>query len=164
MTQTARPRIVGRLILPAVCLCAGLGLGASAAHAETIAAIGTGQAKVTPKNPRSEASIQAAVRAANRLALPRALLNARVQAALIGQASGLALGPIQEVEQQFSQFTPFFGRFGPNRFCGTVPRRVRVRTGDGRRRFVRRGTRRQCQAPDFSTVTLTVTFAAAPAR
>jgi hypothetical protein len=156
-------RGVRRAGLVVGCLVASLGVGAVAAHAQTITALATGQAKVAPKNPRSEASIKTAVRTATRLAIPRAVLNARAQAALIGQASGLLLGPIESVEQQQSIFTPYFGRFGPNRYCGQVPKRVRVTRGDGSTRLVRRGTRRQCQVPDFATVTVSVTFAAAPA-
>ena len=139
-------------------------MGAASAQAETIVAVGTGQAEVTPGDTTSNSSIKAAVRAAEREAIPRALINARLQAALIGDAAGLALGAIASVEQQFpTPFGPyFFGRFGPNTYCGTITRGIFRRSPEGKRTLVRRVTRRQCSAPEYATTTLTVTFGAAP--
>ncbi len=147
-----------------LCAAGALGLaGAASAQAETIVAVGTGQAEVTPGDRKSNSSIRAAVRAAEREAIPRAIINARLQAALIGDAAGLALGAITSVEQQFpSPFGPYyFSRFGPNTYCGTVTRGIFRKSPDGKRRLVRRVTRRQCSVPEYASTTVTVTFAAA---
>ena len=161
----SRSRRPTRRLGLALCAAAALGLaGATAAQAETIVAVGTGQYPVTPGNPKSNSSIKAAVLAAQREAIPRAIVNARLQAALIGNAAGLAVGAITAVEQQLpSPFGPyFFSRFGPNQYCGTVTRGVVRADAAGKRHVVRRVTRRQCNAPEYATTTVTVTFAAAP--
>lgn len=158
MPRTRTTRRAAVLALAAATALAAAG----PAQAESVIAIGTGQQAVTAAKPRNESSIRAAVFAARRDAIPRALLNARVQAALIGDASGLRIGAITAVEEQLGGvFSPYFySRFGPNRFCGEVNRAL-VRRVDGTR-VVRRVKRRQCSVPPFVTVSLSVTFAAAP--
>lgn len=148
-----------------ICAAGALGLaGAATAQAETVVAIGTGQFAVTPGNPKSNASIKAAVRAAEREAIPRAITNARLQAALIASAAGLTVGAITAVEQQApSPYGPyFFSRFGPNQYCGNVTRGIVRKDATGRRRVVRRVTRRVCSAPEYAVMSVMVTFSAAP--
>lgn len=163
--RTPTPRRMGRALAAGAVLALAV---AGTAHAESIVAVGAGQADVrlAPSDRRDDGAIRAAVSRARAVAVPRALVNARTQAALIAQGAGLALGPIQAVEQSentyFFYAGPFGGRFGPNRYCGRVVNR-RVTRRDGMRRVIRR-ERRECSIPDFATVTVSVTFAAAPAR
>lgn len=154
MTRTSKVIAIGAGAL-------AFSIGAGVAHGESVIAAGTGQAVVKPKDPRSNASIVAAVDRARELATPRAVINARVQAGYIAAASGLTLGPITEVSQEANQqfffyYSPLTQQLGPNRYCGPAPKRI-VRRVDGKR-IVTMTTRKQCQVPPFVTTTLTVTF------
>jgi hypothetical protein len=145
-------------------------LATAPALAETVAATGTGQATVRVTRPLTQLKIARAVDRARDLAVPRALLNARVQAARYAAAAGLALGPVLALEEPTS--SPFglygspglignVGRFGPNRYCGRVTT-VKRRVVDGKRRVVSRRTRFRCFAPQAAVVSLYVEFAATP--
>ena len=145
-------------------------LAATPALAETVAATGTGQATVRATRPLSQLTIARAVDRARDLAVPRALVNARVQAARYAAAAGLALGPVLAVEEPTTNPFGYYGfpglianvgRFGPNRYCGKVTT-VKRRVVDGRRRVVSRRTRFRCFAPQAAVVSLYVEFAATP--
>ena len=129
-----------------------------------IIAVATGQAAPKPANRMSNTSIVASVVKARSLAIPRALINAQVQAAQMAAASGLTLGPITGVSQdtlagiyQYS-FNQQSFKLGPNRYCGPVQKRI-VRRVKGKRVILRRTTK-ECYVPPFVTTTLSVTFAA----
>ncbi len=131
---------------------------------DAIVAVATGQATPKPADVNSNASISAAVAKARALAIPRALINAQVQAAELAAATGMTLGPVTQVSQDtqvgiyFFPFNQYTNRFGPNRFCGPTDTRS-VRRVDGARVVTRRTVKR-CYVPDYVTTTLTVTFAA----
>ena len=137
------------------------GFGAGTANGEEITALGTGQATPAPTSRTSSVAIATAVAEASVAAVPRAVVNARIQAAAIAEASGLVLGPVTAVEQQASQYF-FYNRLiqesGPNRFCGSV-RKTTVRRVDGKR-VVRTRKVRECYVPPFVATTLAVTFSA----
>jgi hypothetical protein len=170
-TPSVRPHRATR-VAAILCTSAALGLTAAAsAHAQigtpppaanSVVVIATGQAKVTPENRQSNASIRAAVQEALRVAAPRALINARVSAANIATASNLTLGVITGVEDQSVYFNGFNYQFGPNRFCGKVTRRKVVRV-DGKRKVIKLPSKRRCNVPEFAQANLRVTFAATPA-
>ena len=95
----------------------------------TLVAVGTGTINVTPKDRNDNASIVAAVRAANDKALPAALTDARTQATQLAAAAGVTLGPVISLSNSGTSgngvffYGPYYsvvGTFGPNRFCGTV--------------------------------------------
>lgn len=139
---------------------------ATAAADQTITALGTGQAKVIPTNRHKSASIQRAVDKAYARAVPRAIADAREDAAQLAKASGLTLGPIQSVDENVNNGGAYY--YGPpasiapfpsGRYCGKVTRRVHRRDAAGRLHTVRR-TRRICFVPQFASTTLAVTFAA----
>ena len=154
----------------ALCGLLSAPLAATPALAETVSATGTGQATIRVTRPLTQLKIARAVDRARDLAVPRALLNARVQAARYAAAAGFQLGPVLAVEEPtpngfgyhgFTGLTGNVGRFGPNRYCGRVTT-VRRRVVDGRRRVVSRRTRFRCFAPQAAVVTLYVEFAATP--
>ena len=144
------------------------------AEGETVSAYGTGQVPVTPKNPKSESSIRAAVAAAQAKSLPLAVANARVSAQAIADAAGLTLGAVMTVQQQANPYlfggfsggivvAPGNGFTGPfnGKFCGRVTRAV-FKKVNGRRKVVRRVRERRCFVPGAVANTLEVTFHAAP--
>ncbi len=160
---------MGRTLIP---IFAMLGLFAAVplalAEGETVAAYGTGQIAITPTDRKSEASITAAVAAAQALTIPAAVADARATAFKLAEASGLNIGAIITVEQQ--QASPFFyspfptgrvvGQFN-GKFCGTVNRAI-FRTVDGKRKLVRRVRERKCFFPPFASASVEITFRAAP--
>jgi antitoxin (DNA-binding transcriptional repressor) of toxin-antitoxin stability system len=134
---------------------------AQTGHPITITATGTGVARVQPKNRKSNASIAAAVKKADKIANQRAFQEGRETAHAYARAAGRRL--VRLVSVSDVQTSPFygggqyFGPFGPNRYCG----KVRVRVG----KFVR-GQKptfkkvRRCFVPRFETRTLTLTYQA----
>ncbi|MGE0027915.1 MAG: SIMPL domain-containing protein [Thermoleophilia bacterium] len=145
-------------------------LAAAPAMAETVAATGVGQADITVSRPLNQPRIARAVEHARDVAAPRALANARAQAARYAEAAGLQLGPILSVEEPAPSPYGFYGaygltgnvgRFGPNRYCGQVTT-VKRRVVDGKRRVVGRRTRYTCYAPQAAVTTLYVEFSATP--
>ncbi|MBJ7522379.1 MAG: SIMPL domain-containing protein [Solirubrobacteraceae bacterium] len=153
-------------------LAAALGTLAlpAAAHAQapaqpTVEAYGTGSADVEPRDKRSNASIAAAVDRAEEAALPRAVADARANAAKLAAAAGLTLGGLVSVSNE-SQATPFIvgpwgqdGTFGPGRYCGTV-RIPRYKTVGGKRRRIGTRSERRCRVPGQAQRGVKLTFAA----
>jgi uncharacterized protein YggE len=137
---------------------------AAPADAErTITAIGIGRAPVRPADRHDNASIVAAVEAAEARAIPRALDDAREHATVLARSAGLALGEPLNIDQTQTPFYgPFYGYpiapFGPDRYCGRVQRPV-VTHRHGHRRVVGVHRVRVCRPPQQAVTTLTVTFA-----
>jgi uncharacterized protein YggE len=148
-------------------LAAGLPAAAGAASDQTITALGTGQAKVTPSNRHHNAAIKRAVDQAYARAVPLAIADAREDADRIASASGLTLGAVQSVDENVSTGGyygpyPLFPQFGPDQYCGRVTRRVHRRDASGTLHTITR-SRKECHVPPFASSTLAVTFEAAPA-
>lgn len=155
-----------RRVLPAVVAAALIWAAPAVGQptsSKSVTATGTGQARVHPKNRHSSSSIAAAVDAARKAAITSALSDAKEYAADYANAAGLTLGDITSVSdvQTNGFYGPgpglFFGRFGPNKYCGTL-RRVTVRPAPGQRPVFTRVHR--CFVPPFAFTTLTVTFSA----
>jgi hypothetical protein len=139
---------------------------ATAAADQTITALGTGQAKVKPANRHRNASIARAVDKAYARSVPKAIADAREDAARLAKASGLTLGPIQSVDENVNNGGGYYygpggglAPFGPDQYCRTIVRHVHRRDSAGRLHTIRR-RRHQCFVPDFASTTLAVTFAA----
>ena len=67
------------------------------APAKSVTAIGTGTAKVTPSDRKSNASIKAAIDRADAAARPKAIAATRERAGVLAQTAGLTLGAIVAV-------------------------------------------------------------------
>lgn len=154
-----------RVVLLAAVI-AGLAWATPAAFAQTITATGTKLVKVTPKNRKSNSSIQAAVQAAAKAGVKGAFAAAHSNALAYANAAGLKLGAVISVSDaasgaNFGPFgpSPFFGPFGPNKYCG-VQQRVSVKVVNGKRKVVRGKKVHVCIVPPFEASTLTVTYAA----
>jgi hypothetical protein len=170
--RLCRPHRAGRLALVGVLLGGALAAGAgSSAAAQTapagksVTALGVGQVNVKPKNRHRNASILAAVEAAEAKAVPQAIDAARDRARALAKASGLKLGAIESVQETpLSPFGPGYGGypapFGKNRYCGTERRPRFRRTSTGRRRVVGFRKVHVCRPPPYVVVNLSVTFAA----
>jgi hypothetical protein len=133
---------------------------AAAAAAGTVTATGTGQAKVTPSNRHSNASIIAAVDAARRVALKGAFTEAAEYAQQYATAADLTLGSVLSVSDALSNsYGPgaFYGTFGPNQYCGTLRQPVFKRV-HGHRRLTGFKSVHRCFVPPFAFVTLSVTY------
>ena len=141
---------------------------AQTASVDTVTAIGSATVKPTPADRTSNASILAAVRAAKREAIPRAIGDARARALLLAASGRLQLGGLVGVadaqSSQFFSFGPYAdgGTFGPSRFCGTVTRYKTTRLANGRIKRTANGKHRVCRIPTFITATEAVTYAATP--
>jgi uncharacterized protein YggE len=153
-----------KLAVPLVLFLVTGAAGASAASAETVTAVGIAEVKVVPGNPQNNASIVAAVERAHNAGIPLALADAREEATELAAVSGLTLGDIESISASVgSPYGPgYYGAyspFGPDRYCGTQSRRVRVRGSDGRLRTKRVRVRR-CYVPNRLPTSLEVTFKA----
>jgi hypothetical protein len=169
-----RPHRAGRFALVGVVLGGALtaATGSSAVAqtppaGQSVTALGLGQVKVKPKDRHSNASIVAAVEAAEAKAVPQAIDAARERAQALAKASGLTLGAIESVQETPpSPFGPGYGYggypapFGKDRYCGTERRPRFRRTSTGRRRVVGFRNAHVCQPPRYVLVNLSVTFAA----
>jgi hypothetical protein len=159
--------VLGALLGAAVAAGAGSTAAGQATPAgKSVTALGLGQVRVRPKDRHDNASIVAAVEAAEAKAVPQAVLAARERATALAKASRLKLGPIESVQETPpSPFgPPIYGAypapFGKDRYCGTE-RRPRVRrTSTGRRRIVGFRKVHVCRPPPFVAINLSVTFAA----
>jgi hypothetical protein len=176
MTASRRLAAAIALLVAGALLGAALAAGAgSSAHAQqpaaaakTVSANGIGQVAVKPQDRHNNASIVAAVEAAEAKAVPQAVAGARERATDLARAAGLTIGAVQSVaETQPSPFGPYFAGpaaypapFGKDKYCGDERRPRVVRDANGRRRVV--GTRKVhvCRVPPFVVVNLSVTFAA----
>jgi Protein of unknown function (DUF541) len=133
----------------------------------TVTAAGAASIPVRKPAHPSDATIGAAVRAAQAKVGPAAIAAARQEAERLASALGLTLGALQSVAEQPSPFGPFFGvngvgsSFGAGRYCGTVRRRIFRRAADGppvpTRRIV---SRRVCRTPPYVATSVSVTFLA----
>ena len=166
--STGAPRARPRILPWRGCLAVALAAGcmAAPAYAETVQASGVGQAKVRVSAPLTQLKISRAVERARDLAVPRAFINTQVQAVRYSQAAGLTLGSIlavaEPVASPFSYYGNSLARFGGNQYCGKVTT-VKRRTVDGKRTVVSRRTRYRCFKPELITVSVSLTYAAAPA-
>lgn len=123
-----------------------------------VTATGSATADVDASGHDTEVVIRRAVRRAQTAATPRAFRVARARAEVIAAAAGIRLGAVWAVGQatDFAYgYQAVTGTFGPDRYCGTIRRRIRGE--DGRRRPG--PPRRVCRAPGDVTVTLEVTYA-----
>ncbi len=133
----------------------------------TVTVIGTGDAKPTPRDRKSNASIAKAVHDAERAAIPKALGNGKGRAARLAKMSGLRLVKLHSVSETppspFGYYGPYGaqGTFGPGKYCGTVRSSVFKTGSDGKRRRVGTRSRRSCRVPPTVTASLTMTFTAA---
>jgi hypothetical protein len=150
----------------AVALLAAAPAGARTEHLVTITANGTGTALVHPSNRKSNTSIVAAVKKAQKIANERAFEDAREYAHDFAKEAGrkiIRLVSISDVQANIGYYGGGYGGgsdsgpFGPNKYCGVV----RVRVG----KFVR-GQRptfkkeRRCFVPRRAYKTLTLTYLA----
>lgn len=135
---------------------------------QTVTAIGTGEVRPDPSDRNDNDAVRRAVAAARRAALPLAVASARARAVQLGSVAGLRIeGVLSVSETPPDPHSGFYnsgsGTFGPNRFCGQVPR---FRTERLPGRVIRRrrtGSRRMCRVPARVAVSLTITYRAAPA-
>lgn len=138
----------------------------SPAAGRTLTVIGSGEAKPTPVNPKSSASIAKAVRDAEVAATPKAIGNGKGRAVRLAKLADMTLVDLKSVAETpsspFGSIGPIsiYGGPSPDRYCATVARPVYKRGSDGKRHRV--GTRkvRHCNVPPQVTVTLTMTFTA----
>jgi hypothetical protein len=131
-------------------------------QAKSVTATGTAAVKVVPKDRNSDASIAAAVEAAQVASIPGAMAQAREYALRYAQAAGLTLGAVVSVsDAQNGGYGggPFGGPFGPNQFCGIVPQPI-FKVVKHRRKQVGTKQVRRCFVPRFASATLTVTYSA----
>ena len=140
---------------------------AAVAPQRTIVADGDAIAKVTPKDKRSNASIVAAIAAAERRALPLAYQDAQAEAAALAQVASLTLGPLLTVSNAATT-TPYFGpygstngSFGPDLYCGDIRSRPVTVDKNGKRHYGKVRTRRVCRFPSTITRTVQLTYAIA---
>ena len=145
-------------------LAAAPALGQSQTGGKTVTATGTGEARVHPKDRKSNSSIAAAFDAARKAAIRSAMHEAREYASDYARAAGMTLGSVVSVSdaQANGFYGPggpggFFGPFGPNKFCGTITQAV-GRPAPGQRPKFKRVHR--CIVPPFAYTTLTVTYSA----
>ena len=102
------------------------------APAKSVTASGIGTVAVKPDDKTSNASIKAAVEAAEAGAQPKAIAAAREDATRLAAASGLTLGGIVSVSDvqsapfYYGPYFPYTGTFGPGKYCGTVRTSLRL--------------------------------------
>jgi hypothetical protein len=146
----------------------GVALLAAPAYAQqpTLTANGSGQAKPAPEDRHSDASIRAAVDAANVAALPKAIADARAHAARLATAAGMTLGPLLSIADTPSNGYPFYygqnGTFGNGHFCGKVRNTKTVVRNGVRRRVAAKGTHRTCRVPAEVYAAVSLTFSVSP--
>jgi uncharacterized protein YggE len=132
---------------------------------QSVTATGSAEVTVVPTNRHSNASIAAAVAAAQKKAVPGALSQARANALLYAHDAGLTLGSVLSVsDAQSGLYGPygpgvFIGPFGPGMYCGVTRRAVLKKVG-GRTKVVRTKKFHTCFVPRFASATLTVTYSA----
>jgi hypothetical protein len=155
------------LSLAAVSVALTVVTPAVAAEAQSVTATGSDAVKVTPTNRHSNASILAAVEAAENAGITGAVPAAHTRALKYAAAVGLTLGAVESISDvQNSQVligpigvysSP--GPFGPNQYCGTE-RRATVKIVNKRPKVVRVRKVHVCDVPSSETTTLTITYAA----
>jgi uncharacterized protein YggE len=163
MLRQRTPRLAA---LGSAALALAVAAPTASAQDRTLVSTGVGQVKVEPKNRKDNASIAAAVDAAYASALPKAIADAREDAADLAKAAGVTLGELLTISNAPAQpfYGPFFtplGTFGPGKFCGNVRTAVVKTDKSGRRRVTRFRTRHTCRVPSNVTRNVTLTFAIA---
>jgi uncharacterized protein YggE len=162
-----QPRyLLAALVAGALCLVPIA--SAQAADAPTITSVGNAQVKPKPTDPKSDASIRAAVTVAEDKALPLAIAEAKEYAGKLAAAAGLKLGALVSISnapQNSGYPFGFFqqnGTFGNGKFCGNVRTTKLVTLKNGqRRRVTLKGSRRVCRVPRAVQASVSVTFAIA---
>lgn len=170
-TQTAFRTVLAVALAAFVAGCLAAAANAQApapaAPARTLVSVGTGTIKVAPKDRTSNASIAAAVEAAETKALPAALADARDEATKLASAAGVTLGPLVSLSNTATGTSGFFvgpyypttGPFGPGKFCGNVRTRSVTVGKDGKRHLGRVRTHRTCRIPSVVQRSVQLTFA-----
>jgi len=136
------------------------------APAKSVTASGIGTVAVKPDDKTSNASIKAAVEAAEAGAQPKAIAAAREDATRLATASGLTLGGIVSVSDvqsapfYYGPYFPYTGTFGPGKYCGTVRTSHLKHLANGKTKRVLGKSHRICRVPPNVTVSVSVTFAA----
>ena len=161
-----RRLLVGAAVTTSLALAAPA-LAAPVTTGQTVTATGTSQVRVVPSDRNSNASIVAAVAAAQQAGIPGAVSDAHADAERYASAVGLTLGSVLSVSdaQNGVGFGYYFGgpfglgNFGPNQYCGTI-RQGRIKIVKGHRRFVPGKKVRRCFVPRFEFTSLTVTYSA----
>jgi uncharacterized protein YggE len=139
----------------------------AATTTKSVTATGSSEVKVVPANRHSNASIAAAVAAAQKAAVPGALNAAHAKALLYAHDAGLTLGSVLSLsDAQNGQIFigPFggignIGPFGPGKYCG-IQRRPVIKKVGGRVKVVRTKKIYACVVPGYASSTLTVTYSA----
>ncbi len=156
--------MVRRTVGVAVGLALALAAPAVADTGSSVTATGTASVRVTPKDRHSNASIKAAVEAAQNAGIPLAIADAKEYAAKYAAAARLTLGPIVAVSDEVSNgyFGPgqFIGPFGPEQYCGTIRQPVFKLLKNHRRKLVRFKKVHRCFVPFQEITTLAVTYSA----
>lgn len=136
------------------------------AQQRTLIASGTGSAAVTPKDPKSNASIIAAIEKADAKALPAALQDARTEAAELATAAGVTLGQLLSLSDGSASgpifYGPYYGAtgtFGPGKYCGNITTRSITRDKNGKRHIGKPRTHRTCRFPHTIQRTIQLTYA-----
>jgi hypothetical protein len=139
---------------------------AVADQAKSVTATGSKLVKVVPKNRHRNASIQAAVEAAEKAGITGALSSAHDYALRYAAAAGLTLGSVisvSDAQNNGPYFGPgpyaFFGPFGPNQYCGIRNQPV-FKVVHKKRKLVRFKRVHVCIVPAYEATTLTVTYSA----
>jgi uncharacterized protein YggE len=159
-------RVTPILSLSLVALVVAAAPAVAQQPATTLTANGIGEAKPTPENRKSDASIRKAVKEANAKALPEAMDSARAHAAELAAAAGVTLGPLISIADNPNNGYAFFtqnGTFGNGRFCGQVRNTRTVVRNGVRRRVAAKGTHRVCRVPPELYATVSLTFSVTPA-
>lgn len=148
-----------------------VGPAAAADQSKSITATGVGTVKVVPTDRKSESSIEKAVDVARKAGIKLALKQAHEYAELYAKASGLTLGSVISVSDATSQgisgygfyggppYGPFYGPFGPNKYCGILRQPVFKRV-NGKRKIVGTKRVRRCLVPRIEATSLAVTYSA----
>ena len=134
----------------------------SSEGAREISATALGSALTEPKRETSP-SIRHALFVARFAATPEAARNARSNAELAAQGSGLTLGPLFSIveEQNLYGYQPILGAFAPGTYCRSFRRSIVRRDPEtGRHRVVGRRRVRRCFAPRSFQVSLEATYLA----
>ena len=133
---------------------------------KSVTATGTKLVKVVPANRNSNASIRAAVDAAEQAGIQGAIAVAHEYALRYAAAAGLTLGgviSVSDAQNNGVYFGPygslgFFGPFGPDQYCGT--QQIHVVKRVHKKLTVVTKKVDICVVPPYEVTTLTVTFAA----
>ena len=154
------------LALALFALLPGIANAQGPAGSQTLTATGRATVEPEPEDRTSNASIRAAVQAAQVAALPAAIAQGRVRAQRLADAASLTLGPLQAIaDAPPSPFGADYGTegtFGPGQFCGRVRRYRTRRLSSGRIKRVIVGSRRTCRVPTRVSAVVILTYGVTP--